>query len=371
MRPTIAYINTACIRRNVEKIKEMLGSTPLMVMVKADGYGHGILPAAHAALDGGADELGVAIPEEGEELRRDGITAPILSVGALLNEDDARTVVRYGLQQGVFDKRAVKLLAAAAREAGTKAMLHIKVETGMNRLGVRIEELDELLDEADKHRDWVKVMGVFTHFATSDNADKTWVNEQNKDFLRAVSAVKARWSEARAHASCSGAIMDCPELRYDMVRAGIIAYGYYPSADVERKLNLESALSLKSVVSNVKTVEAGQAIGYSRTYLCDEPKRIATVPIGYGDGYRVAFSNCASVLVNGKRAAVTGRVCMDQMMVDVTNCGEVNVGDEVVLIGKQGEGEILADEAARWANTISYEIMLAISPRVRRVYLDE
>lgn len=373
MRPTVAWINNGAIRRNTEKIKEYVaGSARLMIMVKADGYGHGIVNSAYAALAGGADALGVAIPEEGAELRNSGVRAPILSVGALLNADDADTVVTGSITQGVFDARAVRLLADAAARANRPADVHIKVETGMNRLGVRNEDLPALLDAIDATNGAVHVRGVFTHFATSDAADKKYVYEQDARFRAAVETVKARYGrQVLAHASCSGAILDLPAMRYDMVRAGIIAYGYYPGPDVRKSLDLEPAFSLRSVVSNVKTVEAGEAIGYSRTFVAPGKMRIATVPIGYGDGYRVAYSNKGHMLVNGRPAPITGRVCMDQTMIDVTGCGDVHIGDEVVLIGRQGEACVWADEVAAWADTICYEVMLSISPRVRRVCIDE
>ncbi len=369
-RPTFVEVDLDKIRRNVTNLKKCAGRARLMAIVKADGYGHGSIQAASAALDSGADWLGVAIPEEGETLRHAGIIAPILVMGGItLGMEDI--VVRHGLRQTVFNEEGVKLLENCAARMDKKAFVHIKADTGMSRIGIR--EKDELIElvkyiKACKH---VEFEGMYTHFAESDAQDKRFTLQQKELFDDMISAVKAQGYSPLLHAANSAAAMTLPGTRYDMVRAGISLYGYYGSDEVDRNIDLFPALEWKTHVILVKPLPRGSYISYGRTFCTQRSSIIATLPVGYGDGYRRILGNRAFVLIKGKRAPVIGRVCMDQMMVDITDIPGVREGDEAVLLGGQGDEYIDADEMAAWADTISYEVLLSISPRVPRIYLNE
>lgn len=369
-RPTFVEVDLGKIRRNVANLKKCAGRAKLMAIVKADGYGHGSIQTASAALDSGADWLGVAIPEEGETLRHAGIIAPILVLGGIAYgmED---IVVRHGLRQTVFDHEGVRLLEACAARMDKKAFVHVKADTGMSRIGIRSkDELIELVKYIKSCRH-VEFEGLYTHFAESDSKDKRFTLEQKDIFDDMISAVKSQGYSPILHAANSAATMTLPGTRYDMVRAGISLYGYYGSDEVDRNIDIFPAMEWKTQVIMVKPLPKGYSISYGRTYFTKRASIIATLPVGYGDGYKRILGNRASVLIKGSRAPVVGRVCMDQMMVDVTDIPGVGEGDEVVLLGSQGDEMIDADEMATWADTISYEILLSISPRVPRIYMNE
>jgi len=341
-----------------------------MAVVKADAYGHGSVPFAKIALKSGANCLGIAIPEEGKRLREEGVSAPIVVIGAILPED-VPMVVDYDLQPAVFSAKILRALDQYAQQAGKIVSVHLKIDSGMGRIGVRGErELDQLL-EVFKECPAVELYGMFTHFANSDGADKGYAHEQFARFLAMVERVHRRGLHPMLHAANSGAIADLPETQLDMVRAGIMMYGYYPSQNVKKAIPIEPVMEVRSRITMVKTIPAGETVSYDRTYTTWRPTVVATIPIGYGDGYRRALSGKGAVLIHGQRAPILGRVCMDQCMVDVTDIPGVDEGDEVVLLGSQGEESIDADEIAEWAGTISYEVLLSFSSRVPRVYVNE
>jgi alanine racemase len=341
-----------------------------MAIVKADGYGHGSIQVASAVLDSGADWLGVAIPEEGETLRHAGIIAPILVLGGIaLGMEE--TVVRHGLRQTVFNCEGIQLLENCAARMDKKAFIHVKVDTGMSRIGIRDKnELIELVRFIKSCRH-VEFEGMYTHFAEPDSSNKKFTLEQKALFDSMVSEVRAMGYSPILHAANSAAVMTLPGTLYDLVRAGIGVYGYYGSDEVARNVDLYPVMQWKTHVIMVKPLPKGISVSYGRTYFTKRNSIIATLPVGYGDGYKRILGNRASVLIRGKRAPVIGRVCMDQMMVDITDIEGVKEGDEVVLLGSQFGETIDADEMGKWADTISYEILLSISPRVPRVYLNE
>lgn len=359
-RGTYIRVDLQAIAHNTARLKSFLASTPhLMAVVKANGYGHGLIQVARTALANGADWLGVAIPEEGEALRQAGITAPILVLGAV-NKRGAEASVCFGLTQTVCDEQHVRWLEDAAARQRKIAHVHIKCDSGMGRIGVRTrEELRRVLDvlESCKH---VALTGAFTHFADADDGDPAYSLEQIKRFdaLRAMLP-----SGLLVHAAASAAAHRFPQARYDMVREGIALYGCLPLGEGG---NLMPALSWHTEVVYLKRLPAGECVSYGCTYRTLRDTRVATLPVGYGDGYHRALSGKSQVLIGGRRCPVIGRVCMDQMMVDVSSVEEKDLylGAPCVLLGRQGTEEITAAELAKWAGTISYEMLLAATARV-------
>lgn len=368
-RPTVSYVDLAALRENLKNIKSYV-NTKVMMLVKADAYGHGLVACALQAEKTGVDYLGVASIEEGALLRQNGIKLPILSLGPipLGSEEDC---VLFDIEQAVSAPCEVKRLADFAKKIQKDVNIHIKIETGMHRTGVRAgEELDELLNEITSRKN-VKVKGVFTHFAQSDTADKNYTNQQVAIFKEAVAQVKEKIADCGlVHVANSGAILSYPEFKFDMVRAGIACYGYYPSKQTEQPIKLKPVLSFKTAIVAINKLCSGESVSYGSVFTAKKDMRVAVLPVGYGDGYKRLLSNKAEVLVGNKRAKVLGTVCMDMTMIDVTDI-DVQVGDEVILIGSDGNNAITADELAEHAQTISYEILLSLTKRVKRVYINE
>jgi len=371
-RPVWAEVDLDALKNNVQEMRRITKpSAQLMAVVKANGYGHGIEQTARTALQSGASWLGVALLQEAVTLRDKGITAPILILGYTPAEDAAE-VINYDISQTIFTVEDAQTFAAAAHRLGKKAKVHIKIDTGMGRLGFcpqgdtldKIWGLSQLPD--------LEIEGIFTHFATADEADKSFAEEQFMRFQQLLKQLAARHIYIKwRHCANSAAVIDLPYTHLDLVRPGIALYGYYPSPDVNHDLvKLIPVMSLKARVAFVKEVAAGCSISYGRKYIAKKKTLIATIPLGYGDGYSRLLSNQGEVLIKGKRAPVVGRVCMDQLMVDVGHIPDVQQGDEVVLLGRQ-EGEVItADELSEKLGTISYEVLCMISDRVPRVYLN-
>lgn len=363
-RGTYLQVDLDAVANNTAALRAFIGKTPhMMAVVKANAYGHGLIPVAKTALENGADWLGVAIPEEGEALRNAGIDAPILVLGGV-NEKGAEASVAFNLTQTVFDAERVYFLEKAAAKAGKTAQVHIKCDTGMGRIGVRTkEELQAVLSavEACPH---VCITGVFTHLADADNADQAYSLAQIEAFEEMLPFFPP---SILCHAAASAAAIRYPQAHYQMVRLGIILYGCPPVKDC---LPVQPALSWHTEIVHVKKIGPGDCISYGCTYRADREKLVATLPVGYGDGYHRALSGRAMVLIGGKRCPVIGRVCMDQIMVDVSDVPSKNaqIGAPVVLLGKQGNETITAEELAAWAGTISYEMLLAVTARVPMIY---
>jgi alanine racemase len=368
MRPTWAEVDLGRIAANARLIRGRLGAgVRLMAVVKADGYGHGALPVARSALRGGADWLGVAILEEAVGLRRGGLRAPILVLGWTPRERAAE-VVAADVDQTIFDLEDARALSAAAEAAGRRVRVHVKIDSGMGRLGFPAGQAAVEATSRVAALPGVELAGVFTHLACSDEADPAPTRRQMRAFLDDLSALAARGVQVPLrHAANTAAILRFPETHLDLVRAGIGLYGYYPSDAVPR-IGLEPALTWKTRVSLLKRVEAGTGVSYNHTYVTEAPERLAVLPVGYADGYPRSLSNRAQVLIGGGRAPVRGRVCMDQTVVSVEGIPGVKEGDEVVLLGRQGGEAVTADDIADWAGTISYEVLCAIGARVPRCY---
>ena len=363
-RGTYIRVDLSAIADNAEALKKSIAPTPhMMAVVKANAYGHGLIQVARTALEHGADWLGIAIPEEGETLRQAGITAPILVLGAV-NRRGAEASVCFHLTQTVFDRERVRFLEDAAARQQKTVDVHLKCDTGMGRIGVRTgEECREVLEEIARSPH-VRLPGAFTHFSDADGDDPAYSLEQMRRFdtLRALMPPGLLF-----HAAASAAGVRFPEARYQMVREGISLYG---CPCVPGGPALRPALSWHTEIAYVKTLPPGECVSYGRTFRTDRETRVATLPVGYGYGYHRALSGRGQVLIGGKRCPVLGRVCMDQIMADVTDVPpeECGIGAPVVLLGRQGNEEITADELAARAGTISYEMLLAATARVPVTY---
>ena len=338
----------------------------MLAVVKANAYGHGLTQVAKTALQNGADWLGVAIPEEGETLREAGVEAPILVLGAV-NEKGAEASVRNRLTQTVFDPERIRMLEDAAKKLNMTADVHLKCDTGMGRIGVRTEEELRAVLDAIKSAPHVRLTGAFTHFADADGNSNDYSLNQIEVFNQFVALLP---KNILIHAAASAASLRFSQARYGMTRQGISLYGCAP---VKEAPELKPALSWHTEIVYVKHLPAGACVSYGCTYRAEKPMRVATLPVGYGDGYHRALSGKAYVLIGGKRCPVIGRVCMDQIMADVTDVPEEKLflGAPAVLLGRQGNEEITADELASWAGTISYEMLLAATARVPIIYDNE
>jgi alanine racemase len=362
-------VDLDAIAENIKVIKGRLPKgTRCMAVVKADAYGHGSLPVASTAIEAGADWLGVATVDEGIELRRGGLNAPILILG-LTDEGSARDIVEWDLSAAICTSREARALAHAARKCGKKAKAHLKVDTGMARIGLRRGEVAPFLQGLKAiPSSLLEIEGIFTHFANADVKDKGFALEQ---FARFQDIIEIAWAQGfefpLRHIANSAAALYLPETALDMVRLGISLYGLYPEGRRDREL-LTPALKFKTRVAYVKTVPAGESIGYGRTYITSEETRVATLSVGYADGYSRGLSNKGTVIIRERLVPIVGRVCMDQCMVKIPHDMMVEVGDEAILIGKQGSVELTADDIAETLGTISYEVFTAISHRVKRIY---
>ena len=356
-------IDREAIQHNMEVIRaEVPASAKLLAVVKADGYGHGAEEVSRAAIAGGADMLAVASVAEGVRLRNAGFDRiPILVLGAV-TAGDVREGVEAGLIQTVCSPEMVELCRKAAEETGLTAEVHLKVDTGMSRIGVRNEEERDAVLAALEKTGAVKLTGAFTHFCDADgDADgMAFTEEQFRRFLKLTDGMKVL-----RHCANSAAIHRRKDMALDMVRAGISLYGYPP---VETGMKLKPCMRWTAKVSYIKELPAGEYISYGRTYRTDKPTRVATVTCGYADGYHRSAGPQAEVLIHGKRAKVLGRICMDQMMADITDIEDVKPEDEVTLMGTDGSESVTAEDIARWAGTISYEILLSVGSRVERIY---
>ncbi|MGN0793606.1 MAG: alanine racemase [Aristaeellaceae bacterium] len=352
-------IDLAAIRHNVSLLKAATPSgTLLMAVVKADAYGHGIVQTAKNALHAGADYLAVARTYEGKLLRSAGVEAPVLVLGAG-SGDELSEGVAYGLTMAVCAPDMVRCVQRAAVKQGKPGLVHLKVDTGMGRIGVRTEDEVRQMLAVLAECPQVRLTGAFTHFADADGETEDYTRLQLRRF-RALTALLPE--NILRHCANSASIHRYPEAAMDMVRAGISMYGYPP---VPTELPLRPAMDWRTAVTFVKDVQVGDRFSYGCTFTADRPMTIATVACGYGDGYHRAGSGRAQVLIHGRRCPVVGRICMDQMMADVTGIEGVEPGDEVVLMGRQGGECISAEELAAWAGTISYEVLLAATERVQ------
>lgn len=368
---TSIEIDLDAVSFNLRQIRTHIGaSVRMMPVVKANAYGHGAVEVAKTALEVGAEWIGVNRVGEGVQLRQAGITAPILVMGYAPTWE-MPTVVDFDLTPTITEAEVAQTLSHSAQQAKRQVKVHIKIDTGMGRLGLLPEEAAPFVQAVLK-LPALEVEGVFTHFAVADSKqpdDRRYTQAQYAKFLAVLEQLERLGiGVPLRHCANSAGTLYYPEMHLDMVRVGIITYGLRPNANVEPPFPLRPALSIKSHVARVRMLPPGSCISYGRTYTTTQATPVALIPVGYGDGYHRLLSNRGAVLINGRRAPIVGRVCMDQFVVDVSDCGEVNLDDEVVLLGRQGEDEISADEIARWAETINYEVTTALLARAPRVY---
>ena len=372
LRPVWAEIDLSAIENNIREIRRLTKpSAKVMAVVKANAYGHGAVAVSKTVLTNGADWLAVALLQEAVELREAGFSVPILILGYTPLEQ-MELVITNDLRQTIYSLEQAEALSSAAGKAGRKATVHIKVDTGMGRIGFlpKQESIDSIIKIARLPH--LEVEGIYTHFAIADAEDKDYSIEQLQYFQWLLDQLaKSGLHISIRHAANSAGLIDLPEAHFDLVRPGLILYGMYPSNEVQKtKLFLRQAMSLKAEVSYVKQVAKGTAISYGCTFVTARHSQIASLPLGYADGYTRLLSNNTDVLIKGKRAPIVGRVCMDQCMIDVTGFADVAMGDEVVLMGRQENEFISAEEIASRIGTINYEVVCMFSSRVPRVYKD-
>jgi alanine racemase len=367
-RPTLCFIDLAALRWNLRQIKAKVGpDTKILSMIKANAYGHGAPAVAKALADEGTYAFGVATFEEAIELRQAGIRQPILVVAGVYAEQ-AGEFIDNQLTAVAHDLEAMKRLNAAAQGRDAPMSVHIKIDTGMGRLGFLPADIASWLPELQKLKA-LKIEGVFSHFSQAESVQGEYTQKQLRVFRDVVAWFRSQMVPLPlAHLANSAATITLPAAYFDMVRPGIMLYGPYPSPEMKSQIELRPVLSWKTRVMQLKRVPTGTSISYGQTFVTQRESLIATLPVGYADGYQRLLSNRGEVLLNGKRAPVVGRVCMDLTMVDVTDIADVQHGNEVVLLGRQDAAEITADEMAAWANTISYEILTSISARVPRIH---
>lgn len=369
-RPTVAEVDLSAIAFNFRQVVERVKPAKVMAVVKANAYGHGAVPVSKILLENGADYLGVALVEEGIALREAGIRAPILVFGLPL-PNTLEQYYQYDLSCTVCAREHVEWISVMSDRMGKKIHCHLKVDTGMGRVGIPFGEAVSFVKRMESDSN-IHLEGLYTHFATSDMEDKSFAHAQLKRFREIIESLEQEGVHIpMKHAANSGAILDMPETFFDMVRPGVMLYGYYPSAETSESLSLRPAMRLKTRVSFVKKLPKDFSVSYGRTYVSDEETMIATLPIGYADGYNRLFSNRGEVIIRGVRYSVVGRVCMDMTMVNVGPNSSVQVGDEAVLLGAQGEKTIEMTDVCRKLNTIPYEVTCWISERVPRIYVHD
>ncbi|NLV16512.1 MAG: alanine racemase [Syntrophomonadaceae bacterium] len=370
-RPTWAEIDLGAIAHNIRELRRLIDpSTKFMAVLKANAYGHGILEVAEVCVGEKVDYLGVALLDEAMYLLENGINLPVLILG-FTEESDLGLVIKNGFRQTVFDLATAQALSNLAMKEGKKAFVHIKVDTGMSRTGFMAGQDAVKTVSSICRLPGLIVEGVFTHLATADDADRNFTELQLQrfnDFLGALEEMGIRIP--LRHAANSAGVTFHPEAHYDLVRAGINIYGLRSSLEYPDKLNLIPAMCLKSRVVMVKEVPASSPVSYGCSYITSRPTRIATIPIGYGDGYTRAYSNRAWATINGRRMQLIGRVCMDYCMFDITGAENIKVGDEVILFGRPEDG-ITADHLAELIGTINYEVVCLLNSRVHRVYVND
>lgn len=367
-RPTVCLIDLDALRWNFRQVRAKVGpAVKILSMVKANGYGHGASRIAEVLAAEGSDAFGVATVEEGIELRKAAVSAPILVIaGAYAEQLDL--FMKNKLTPVVHDADSLARLDDSARKRGTIFKVHLKVDTGMGRIGFLSADLATWLPLL-KHLRAVEIEGVFSHFSHADNVAGDFTRNQLETFCDVVQQLRAGGiAPVLVHLANSAATITLPAAHFNMVRPGLMLYGIHPSPAMATQISLQPVLSWKSRILQLKRVPAGASISYGRTFITRRESLIATVPVGYADGYSRLLSNVGAMLVKGKRAPVAGTVCMDLTMIDVTDIGGVQQGDEVVLLGRQGNAVISADEMAAWSNTISYEILTSIGTRVPRIY---
>jgi len=367
-RDTWAEVSLNAIKENVIAFKNHIGKdTKLMAVVKADGYGHGAVQVAKEAIASGADYLAVALLDEAIELRQAGIDFPILVLG-YTQPDGIPIAIEQAITLTIFTEESAQSTKLEAERRQKTARVHLKIDSGMNRIGVRTKEEALQIIEA-LTSDYVWLEGAFTHFADADNLDPIYTEKQFHQFKQIVSFLRMRRNISIIHCCNTAATIAYPDMHLDMVRVGIGLYGLYPEAHLKKMIHLTQAMSLKTKPVYIKSVDADTAISYGLTFTTTKESIIATIPIGYADGFSRLLSNQGDVTVHGKRAPIVGRICMDQSMVDITEVGNISIDDVITIFGEPADGFIAMEEVANLMGTIHYETACLIGKRVPRVYV--
>lgn len=368
LRPVWAEVDLGALRRNYRRIKEYT-SSEIMPIVKADAYGHGAVEVVRALKNEGIKRVGVAFLEEALELKNHFPDLSYMVIGPTLPKY-SMMLVEEDIIPEIFQVEQAEALSRAAIQLGKTAKLHVKVDTGMGRIGFRketaIEDIERIGDLPG-----IFIEGIYTHLATADSTDLSYARKQIQLFEEIYDNLQKKgiYIPIR-HAANSAAVMQLPEAGYELCRSGLILYGLLPMDHAGKEAGFEPALSLKARISHVKTIQKGDSVSYGRSFIAAKPTKVATLPLGYADGVRRDLSNGGQVLLKGKRVMIIGKVCMDHTMLDVTELEDIWVGDEVTFIGEDGQDNITADEIAKYLKTISYEIICGISKRVPRVYIE-
>lgn len=370
-RPTWVEIDLNALRHNLFAIKKWVGpQIKILGIVKADAYGHGDYEVSRVLLSNGVEMLGIAIVEEGIQLREKGIKTPLLILGGIF-EEQIDTVIQYDLTPTVYDLKLADVLSKMAYHFNKVIKVHVYVDTGMGSIGVKHNKAVEFIKSLKDMKN-LFIEGIYTHCSSSDESDSSFTNLQIKRFramLDALDTIKARIP--LRHMANSGAIIGYPEAYFTMVRPGLSLYGLYPSEDVSRDIGLKPVMSFKTRIIHIKEMDTGDVVGYGRGYSITKPTRVAILPVGYADGYNRLLSNQGKVIIRGRKSSIIGLVCMDQCFVDVTHIKDVSVGGEVVLYGSQGQETIPIESIAKQLDTIPYEVTCSISKRVPRIYTNK
>ena len=367
-RPTFCTVDLAALRWNFRQVRKKIGrEVKVLSVVKANGYGHGAREVAKTLEHEGSDGFGVATLEEGVELREAGIRSPIVILAGFYPAQFDQ-LLRLRLIPVAIEPDGLRRLETLARKRGVSLGFHLKLDTGMGRIGFLASEIDSWLPELNKVKS-LRLGGIFSHFSHAENVGGNYTGNQLKVFRKLVERLNgAGHDPPLVHLANSAAVITLPSAHFSMVRPGLMLYGIYPSPGMASRVALKPVLSWKSRILQLKAAAKGSSISYGQTFVTRRKSLIATLPVGYADGYPRLLSNRGAVLVRGKRAPIVGRVCMDLTMIDVTDIRGVRQGDEVVLLGCQGREKISADEMALWVGTISYEILTSISARVPLIY---
>ena len=372
LRPAWAEIDLDAIAYNTRNIKQLIGHKDLIAVVKANCYGHGVIDIIPTLLENGVSRFAVAMISEALEIRENNITAPVMILGftpLYLGEE----LINNNIEQTVYDLDYAKELSKIALTLNKKAKIHIAIDTGMGRIGFLPNEksIDNITEICSL--EGIEVIGIFTHFSTSDEKDKEYSHDQFTKMLSVMDTLKKRGIDIPLkHVANSGAIIDLPDTYLDAVRAGIILYGYYPSDEIDKNnLALKPALTLKATITNVKTLEKDMYVSYGRTFKTSNETIVATIPVGYADGYLRKLAENGKVIIKGEFAPIIGRICMDQFMIDVTNIPDVKIGDEVILLGEKNGLKYNADDMAKKLDTINYEVTCMLKSRLPRVYIKD
>lgn len=373
LRPVWAEIDLDSLAHNIKEVRRITNKEAIVTaVVKANAYGHGSIEAAKVFLENGANRLAVATLSEAVELRRAGIDTPILILG-YTPDSQHKIAVENDIIEAIYTLESAEKLSQVAGNLNKKAKVHIKVDSGMGRIG--FPPVDSSIDKIEKISKLpnLEIEGIFTHFAKADEVDKAYTGKQFKNYKWVIEKLKDKNIQIPIkHVSNSAATIDLPEYNLNMVRGGIMIYGLYPSDEVDKeKVSLKPAMTLKAKISHLKEVPEGTGISYGQIFVTKRKSKIATIPIGYADGFTRLLTSKAEVAIKGKRAPIVGKICMDQCMIDVTDIEDVKVGDEVVLFGDGTNGVPHIDEVAEKLGTINYEIVCMVGRRVPRVYIKD